>query len=47
MMKKILLKGLKYLNAIALLTVIQSVNSTCVFYYHQPVMPKKALKYKR
>lgn len=47
MMKKIILKGLRCVNALALLAVIQSVNSTCVFYYHQPSMPERALKYKR
>ncbi len=47
MKKAYLLKFLQIFNAIALVTVIQSANSACIFYYHQPAFPQAAEKYKK
>lgn len=46
MLKKYLLKMLQVFNALALMVVIQSVNSTCTFYYHQPEAPEGLEKFR-
>lgn len=47
MKKTRMLKFLQVFNAIALAAVIQSANSACIFYYHQPAFPKAADKYRK
>jgi len=35
------------LNSLALIFTIQSVNSTCFWFQHQPELPEAAKKYKK
>ena len=44
-MKSKCLKMLSLINSLALFTVIQTANSTCLFCFHQPEFPKEAKKY--
>ncbi len=38
---------MKLVDAIALLLVVQTVNSACIWHYHQPEIPEKALDYRK
>ncbi len=47
-LKSILKKGIMgCTNALALLLVVQTANSACVWVIHQPEFPKEAEKFKR
>ena len=41
---KLLNKVMSFTNVAALALVIQSVNSACIWHFHQPEIPKSALK---
>lgn len=45
--RTIIYKVFGIVNCLALLLVMQSANSACTFYYHQPNFPKSADKFKR
>lgn len=38
---------MKAVDACALVLVVQSVNSACMWHFHQPEIPKEALVYKK
>ncbi len=38
---------MKILNCLALMMVIQSANTVCAFYFHQPEFPEAAKKFKK
>mgnify|MGYP002513796504 CR=1 FL=1 len=41
---KLLNKAMGFTNVMALALVIQSVNSACIWHFHQPGIPESALK---
>lgn len=47
-LKDILRKGMaSCINALAMVMVVQSANSACVWVLHQPEFPKEAEKYRK
>lgn len=45
--KSLIYKVVGVMNCLALLLVVQSANSACCFYYHQPEFPETASKFKK
>lgn len=38
---------MKLLDIVAIALVVQTVNTACLWTYHQPEIPEKALKYRK